>query len=429
MHILFLTDNFPPEVNAPATRTYEHCKEWVKAGHRVTVVTCAPNFPKGKLFDGYSNKLWQTENMDGIHVIRVWTYITGNEGFAKRILDYLSFMVTATIASLFVRRVDIVIGTSPQFFTACAACMASAAKRCPWIFEVRDLWPESIKAVGAMRDSFTLRWLEKLELFLYRQADAVVAVTAAFRQNLVQRGVDEKKIKVVTNGVDLFRFQRRSKVRDLEEKLGLRGKFVAGYIGTHGLAHSLETIVDAAASLESDANGADFVFLLLGDGANKDKIRQRASEKALRNIIFLDSVAKKDVIRHWSVLDVSIVHLKKSELFRSVIPSKIFESMAMGIPILLGVEGESADIIHHHEVGLVFEPENVGALVADLQRMRHDTALRTKCANNGPPAARQFDRKALANAMLEIMLEVVGTRDVTPLASTALQKSGRNETG
>ena len=163
MHILFLTDNFPPETNAPASRTFEHCREWVKAGHQVTIITCAPNFPKGKVFDGYRNRLWQSEQMEGIRVIRVWSYITKNEGFLKRILDYISFMVSAIIAALFVRKPDIVIGTSPQFFTACAAYVVGAYKRIPFVFELRDLWPESIKAVGAMRSGRVLSMLEAIE--------------------------------------------------------------------------------------------------------------------------------------------------------------------------------------------------------------------------------------------------------------------------
>ena len=162
VHVLFLTDNFPPEVNAPASRTYEHCREWVKAGHRVTVVTCAPNFPTGKVFPGYRNRLWSRETIDGIEVVRVWSYITANEGFLKRVLDYQSFMVSATIASLFVRKVDVVIGTSPQFFTACAAYAVGLVKRRPWIFELRDLWPESIKAVGAIKSGRAIAWLERL---------------------------------------------------------------------------------------------------------------------------------------------------------------------------------------------------------------------------------------------------------------------------
>jgi hypothetical protein len=177
MHILFLSDNFPPEVNAPASRTYEHCREWVKAGHTVTVITCAPNFPKGEVFEGYSNRLWQRDDVDGIRVVRVWSYITPNEAFAKRVLDYMSYMVMAFVAAFFVRRVDVIVGTSPQFFTVCAAYGVSLVKRRPWLFELRDIWPESISAVGAMKSGWLLDALEGLELFLYRKAAAIVSDT------------------------------------------------------------------------------------------------------------------------------------------------------------------------------------------------------------------------------------------------------------
>ena len=185
MHILFLTDNFPPEVNAPASRTFEHCREWVRLGEQVTVITCAPNFPKGTVFPGYQNRLWQVEMLDGIRVIRVWSYITANEGFVRRSLDYMSFMVSATIASLFVKKVDVVIGTSPQFFTVCAAYVVGLFKRVPLVFELRDIWPESIKAVGSMNDGFLYRSLEKLELFLYKKASRIIALTQSFKKELV----------------------------------------------------------------------------------------------------------------------------------------------------------------------------------------------------------------------------------------------------
>ena len=233
MHILFLTDNFPPEVNAPASRTFEHCREWVKHGQRVTVITGAPNFPKGKVFEGYKNKLWQTEEMDGIRVIRVWTYITANEGFQRRVLDYISYMVSAVIAAFFVGKVDIVVGTSPQFFTAVAAWVVSVYKRRPFVFELRDLWPESIRVVGAMKDSWALRMLERLELFLYRRAFRIISVTHAFKKNLISRGIKGDKIHVVTNGVDVSRFIPQTRDAMLVKDMGFEGRFIAGYIGTH----------------------------------------------------------------------------------------------------------------------------------------------------------------------------------------------------
>lgn len=403
MHILFLTDNFPPEVNAPASRTFEHCREWVKAGHQVTLITCAPNFPKGRVFGGYRNWLWQSEDMAGIRVIRVWSYITANEGFVKRILDYQSFMMTATLAALFVRRVNVVVGTSPQFFTVCAAYVVSRLKRIPFVFELRDLWPESIKAVGAMKDSAAIRALERLELFLYRKASRIVSVTHSFKKTLIARGVDGGKIVVVTNGVDMSRFKPMPKDADLVRKLGLEGKFVLGYVGTHGLAHHLETLLDAAESLRGEPDGAQFHFLLLGDGACKQALKEEAAHRGLNNVTFVDSVPKEKVARYWSLLDVSVIHLRKTELFTTVIPSKLFECMGMGLPVLHGVAGESADIVREEGVGVVFEPENAMQLVEFARSLKQDhqayEAYRARCLE----AAKKYDRTAMAAKMLAVV--------------------------
>lgn len=408
MHILFLTDNFPPEVNAPASRTFEHCREWVKAGHEVTVITGAPNFPKGKVFDGYRNRLWQQETIAGIRVIRVWSYITANEGFAKRTLDYLSYMFTGFLASLFVRRVDLVLGTSPQFFTVCAAYASSLVKRVPWVFELRDIWPESIRVVGAMKQSKVLDLLEKVELFLYRKSSAIVSVTHAFRTSLMRRGVNGDKIHVVTNGVDISRYSPRDKDAELLWKYGLKDKFVAGYIGTHGLAHALDTLIDAAKALKAAPDGYRFRFILLGDGANKAALRQRSQTEGLDNVIFLDSVSKDQVVRYWSLLDASIIHLKKDELFTTVIPSKLFECMGMAIPVLHGVQGESAGIVERENVGLLFEPENPEALINGLRRMDEDSELLARFRANGPVGAQRYDRSSLAAEMLQILKEQAG---------------------
>ena len=406
MHVLFLTDNFPPEVNAPASRTFEHCREWVKAGHKVTVITCAPNFPKGKVFDGYRNRLWQRETMEGIEVVRVWSYITANEGFVRRILDYQSYMVSAIVASLFIREVDVIVGTSPQFFTACAAYVASRLKFRPYVFELRDLWPETIKAVGAMKNARAIAWLEKLELFLYRKAAKVISVTKSFKRNLISRGIDGSKIEIVTNGVDISQFTPRPKDAALTKELGLEGKFVAGYIGTHGLCHGLETLVTAAERLR----GTGIVFLFLGDGARKQFLRDMAAEKQLDNVVFIDSVKKAEVPRYWSILDVSVIHLQKAELFTTVIPSKLFESMGMGLPVLHGVEGESADIVRDEHAGIPFEPENVDELVAALRRLKENPAELDQFRASCLKGAQNYDRTNLALKMMRILESVAARR-------------------
>lgn len=407
MRILFLTDNFPPEVNAPASRTFEHCREWVRAGHQVTVITCAPNFPGGKVFGGYRNRLRQTETMDGIEVIRVWSYMTANEGFAKRILDYVSFMLSAIVAGLLARRPDVIVGTSPQFFTAVAARVLGTLKRVPWVFELRDIWPESIKAVSALNgDSAVIRWLEKLELHLYRHAARVVAVTNAFKDNLVARGIDPEKIDVVTNGVDLSRYGPQAKDAELEAQLGLQGRFVAGYVGTHGMAHALETLIDAAALLAARPDGQNIRIVLIGDGARKAELVAMAAERGLPNLLFLDSVSKDQIIRYWSVLDAAIIHLRKTPLFETVIPSKLFEAMGMGLPVVMGVGGEAGGIVQAGETGILFEPENPAALADTLVALANDDAARNALKGNALRVAKQYDRSYLASRMLGILERV-----------------------
>lgn len=414
MHILFLTDNFPPEVNAPASRTFEHCREWVKLGHKVTVITCVPNFPSGKVFAGYRNAFWQSQIVDGIRVIRVWSYIAANTGFWRRTLDYMSYAISATVASLFVSKPQLVIGTSPQFFTACSAFMVSWIKRIPFIFEVRDLWPDSIKAVGALNHTGILTALEKVELWLYQRAALIVPVTESFKKNMVLRGVSEHKIEVVTNGVDMARFKPLRKDPVLLERYELQEKFVVGYVGTHGMAHALETIIDSAEKVRELHDGGNVHFLFLGDGAEKKNLIGKAAQRNLRNVTFIDSVSKDQVSRYWSLLDAAIIHLKKDELFKSVIPSKLFECMGMGLPILHGVAGESAELVIKHEVGIVFEPENAVSLCNGIVKLKTDKALyqffKFRCAE----AASLYSRAMLSRKMLDALSLTINRRNGAP---------------
>ena len=409
MHILFLTDNFPPEVNAPASRTYEHSKEWVKSGENVTIITCTPNFPKGKVFPGYKNKLWQTEVIDGIKVIRVWTYITANEGFFKRILDFISFMISAVIASFFVKKVDVVIGTSPQFFTVCAAYLVGFFKRKPWVFELRDIWPESIKTVGAIKGSKVINFLQKIEIFLYRKANAIICVTNSFKKYLADKGIDSNKIFVITNGVDSSRFTPRPKSETLINQLNLNDFFVLGYIGTHGLAHHLETIIDSAEKIEIEYPDLKIKFIFLGDGASKKQVQDYALNKGISNVVFIDTVSKDEVVDFWSILDFSITHLKNTPLFKSVIPSKIFESIAMGVPILHGVQGESADIIESEDVGVCFISENMEDLTSKILILVKDKQIISEKRVNCISAAKKYNRSNLAKNFLPIFKDLVNT--------------------
>jgi hypothetical protein len=398
MKILFITDNFPPEVNAPATRTYEHAMEWIAQGAEVTVITCVPNFPHGNVYDGYKNKLYQKENMDGIEVIRVWSYITSNSGFLKRVLDYVSFAFSAFWIGLF-QKCDIIIATSPQFFTTWTGFGLSKIRRKPWIFELRDLWPESIKTVGAMKQGRAIDILEKIELALYRDATRVVAVTDAFKFNLINRGIPAEKIDVITNGSNVELFYPRPKSQALLTQLNLTGKFVIGYIGTHGLAHSLDFIIRSIHKIPDP----DIHFLFVGDGAMKSIIMGIAQELKLSNVTFLPPVSKDLVPKYLSICDVSLAPLKKEDNFKTVIPSKIFEASAMQKPTLLGVEGQAQEIIEGYDAGLCFLPENEQDFILKTMQMKQDQRRYRELQEGCSKLAEAYDRKKLARKMLGIL--------------------------
>ena len=409
MHILFLTDNFPPEGNAPATRTIEHASRWVASGHQVTVITGVPNFPEGKVFDGFKNRWYQTEEVLGIKVIRVKTYIAANEGFAKRILDYLSFMLSGFAAGLFVKKPDVVVATSPQFFTAVAGWALAGLRRKPFVFELRDIWPASITAVGAMRKSKVISALEKLELFLYRRATRIVSVTQSFKDELIQRGVDgEEKIDVVLNGVDLTKYAKQiEKDEDFASTYELSGKFVAGYVGTHGMAHGLEHIVRAA-SLLQDQDDIRIVFA--GGGAAREAVEQEVNQMGLKNVVLIPRVSKEEMARLWSLCDVSLVNLRNADLFKTVIPSKIFESMGMGIPMIVSMpQGEATEIVSKAEAGLIINPETPDELAHAIIKLRDDKKLLSGLSTGALSAAQEFSREKLAADSLDSFALAVQT--------------------
>jgi len=398
MKILFLTDNFPPESNAPATRTYEHCQEWLKKGAEVTVITCAPNYPKGELFPGYKNKWKQEEMMDGIKVIRVWSYITPNRGLFLRILDYMSFCLTSFIASLSVQT-DVIIATSPQLFTAVAGYLASKFKRKPWILEIRDLWPESIKAVGAMRESKILKILDQLVMFLYRNADQVVVVTDAFKRRIHNCGAELNRIHVIKNGVHLHKFKQQEKDQSIIEANHLQHKFIVAYIGTHGMAHNLDFILDCAA----EVNNPNIHFLFVGEGAMKSRLLKKANRLKLKNVTMLDAVTKTQVPSYISVADVALIPLKKRNTFKKVLPSKIFENAAMMKPILLGVEGEAQQVVKRYNAGLCFDPENKADFLDKLNSIYKNKEQYTHFQKGCLDLAKAFDRRTLALKMYKVI--------------------------
>ena len=409
MHILFLTDNFPPESNAPANRTFEHARQWVASGHRVTIITCAPNFPDGQLFEGYKNRWFQTEQMDGITVIRVWSFMTRNAGFVLRLLDFFSFMVSGFLGGLRVRDADIIIGTSPQFFTVCAACCLAKVKQRPFVFEMRDIWPESLQAVGMSNAGLSVRLAAPLADYLYRRADHLIVVTHSFKAYLQDRGVSGERITVIPNGVDPDMFFPIPADISLQQELQLEDKFVVGYLGTHGLAHGLESVVEAARLAGQTDDLTAVHFITVGAGAQFDRIKEIASD--LDNFTMIGQVSRADILRYWSLLHASLIHLKASPLFESVIPSKMFEAMAMGVPLLHGVGGESADIVRTSRSGICFAAEQPEALLSAIRQISTDKdayqQMKTSCLSS----AQNYNRASLADRMADCLQGVINSHD------------------
>lgn len=369
MKILFITHYFPPEVNAPANRTHEHCRRWVQDGHRVTVITGVPNHPRGRVFDGYQNRWFQEETIDGIRVLRTWMYLTPNSGFARRVANYLLFALTATLASFRAERPDVVVATSPQFFVGVAGAIIARLKRRPFVLEIRDLWPKSIVELGQLGPGLILSALEGLERWLYRSAAGVVVNTRTFREHIMERGVAEHDIELVYNGIDPTLFAPRPKNQALLSLHGLDGSFTVAYVGTLGLAHGLTLLVDVAERLKERR---ELRFVLIGDGADRAKLEADIAGRGLDNIVML-GLQPRDAMPEWiASIDLLLVMLRDLPVFETVIPSKIFEFLAQERPVLLAARGEIRRMMEEADGALVIDPEVADQMVTAIEQIMDD---------------------------------------------------------
>jgi colanic acid biosynthesis glycosyl transferase WcaI len=409
LQVLILTHHFPPEVSAGASRFHELARAWAEAGHQVTVVTCAPNHPTGVLFPGYRNRAWQEETIDGIKVVRLWTFLAPNRGYLRRILAYATYPLATTLAAPFLPAADVLISTTPHFFCGLAGYPASRLRRVPWVLDIRDLWPESIIAVDALQPGFWLWLLKVVERFCYRRAAHIVSASDAFRSHFVHCGIRPNKVAVVTNGVDLNLFAADIAAADRErfrERHGLSGKFVAAYVGTHGLAHQLEVILEAADRLRARS---DIAFVLAGDGAERERLVAQCRAMALTNVMMLPLMPRAETPELWAASDAGVVTLRPAPLFELVIPSKMFEAMAMRKPVILGVRGEARRIVESGDCGLTFAPGDAAALAARVTALADDPALAQRLGENGYRlATAQYDRQVLANRYLAVLQRVAG---------------------
>ncbi len=361
MKILYVSQYFPPEMGAPAARAVELARHWVRAGHEVTVLTAFPNHPTGVVPPEWRPRLRDLtyyENVEGIRVVRTWLLPLPNRKAHERMLNYGSFCISAAWRGLEIPRPDVVIATSPQLLVGLSGWWISFWKRAPFIFEVRDLWPESLSAVGmGTENSLLLRVLGRIAGFLYRKATRIVVVTSAFKDHLIKHWqLPGEKISIVENGVESSLFSPEAERKTLRSQLDLADQFVVAYIGTMGMAHGLDTLIEAAGMLQRIAPRIS--FLLVGEGADKDRIQSTARSRGLSNICFVGQQPREMVPAFICASDVCLVLLKKSDLFKTVIPTKMLEFMSCGRPVILGVDGQARQILEEARGGLVIEPEN-----------------------------------------------------------------------
>jgi glycosyltransferase involved in cell wall biosynthesis len=413
MRIAYYSHYFTPEIGAPSARIHEFAREWLAMGHEVHVVTCYPNHPTGKLYPGYTRGLQMTERIDGIQVRRNWTYITANKGFLRKTIGHVSFWPSACLLTN--RRLikpDVAIGTSPTFFASMAAASLARKHNIPFVMEVRDLWPAIFVDLGVLRSRSLILLLERWELAMYRRASAVITVTDSFRDNLINRGIPEHKVFAVLNGADVDFWRPAEPDEGVRTRLGMAGRFVVLYIGAHGISHGLDRVLGAAKILRDEPK---IQFVFVGEGAEKDRLVRAAKDDGLTNVSFCDPVNKEGVRQYYCLAGVCLVPLRNVRLFDAFIPSKMFEIMAMGRPIVASLRGEAARILRNSGSALIVEPEDSDAMAQSILYLcDHPKEAQTMGRRGRSFVEEHYSRRSLAARYLEIIKEAVALHGERP---------------
>jgi colanic acid biosynthesis glycosyl transferase WcaI len=409
--ILYVSQYFPPEMGAPAARVAELSRYWAQDGHDVTVLTGFPNHPTGVVPAEYRRKfrrLVAREKTDGVNVVRTWLLPFPNRKTYERILNYSSFCFSAAFTGLFTNRSDVVVASSPQLLVGLSGWWLARRKRACFVFEVRDLWPESLAAVGVGNEkSLVYRALARIAGFLYRKSDHIVVVTPAFKNYLVQHWeVAPEKISVIENGVEAEMFSPRTE-SNLRTEMGTDGKFVVSYIGTMGNAHGLQTVIEAAEQLQSVA--PNVLFLLVGEGAEKQQLVSMARLRGLTNLHFVDEQPRQNIPAYICASDACLVLLKKNDIFKTVIPTKMLEFMSCARPVILGVEGQARQILEDAQAGICIEPGNPSELAQAVLRLAGNQQLRETLGRYGRRHVLQhFSRHQSATTYIDLLRTLMG---------------------
>jgi colanic acid biosynthesis glycosyl transferase WcaI len=398
-HILFVTQYYPPEVGADQTHIGETASRLVKLGHRVTVLTTLPNYPLGIVPPEYRHGARRRETLDGVSVVRVWSYIAPHKGFLRRILAQLSFGCLAPfLGAKAVGRPDVIIVLSPPLFTAIAGRLLAWQKHCPFIFHVADIWPEAAVQLGVLHNRLLIWFAEWLERSTYRRSAAIWTISEGCRRILIERGVSPEKVFVVRIGADTTLLRPLPK-RQARTQLGWNDRFVLLYAGTLGLAQGLQTVLHAAEELRSNT---DIRFVFVGDGAAKADLLALAQQRGLTNVTFLGLQPRERIPLLIAAADACLVPLRKLSLFEATLPVKMYEAMACARPIVLAADGESRQLAKQEAgAAIAVEPENATALAQAVLSL-HD---HPDCAEQLGQRGRAFIETFLSRDVLAAALE------------------------
>jgi len=404
VRILYISQYFPPEVGATQNRAYEMACGLVRAGHEVTMVTEFPNHPTGVIPAHYRGKLFESTRTDGIEVLRTWVKASPSSSFSSRMAFYLSFSLMSVCAGVFKARgpFDLVYATSPPLFVGGAGLATAFLLRIPFVLEVRDLWPESAVTLGQLKSRALIALATLLEKTCYRQASHIVVTAQEMYDHFVDRGISADKITVVRNGSNTEAFRQDPGARrHMRSDLELEEYFVTLYVGLHGLAQDLDTLLNVAESLKEDHS--EIRFVLIGDGPRKRKLQKDSEARALTNILFLPSQPMKRIPEFINAADVTLAPLMPPHL-RGAIPSKIFDSMACGVPVIVAAAGEAKQVVEEAEAGVAVEPGNTHALRDAILRLSMDPEIRASMGRNGRLAAEtKYSRKRQALQLSELL--------------------------
>lgn len=394
VRILIFSDYYWPEPSPPAHHIHERARLWVQGGHEVTVVASAPNYPEGRLYDGFRNR-WREKSMhDGVSIVRVGTWICGHDRAALKLIDQMSFGISAGQLRPD-QRPDVVFSSSPHLFTSTAARRVSRRCRCPHVMEVRDLWPDSVLRAG----SIPWRILKRVERGLYRSAQSVIVMSPAFQASVERDGASD--VHIVPGGTDLDLFKPIPPDAPLIRDLNLENMFVVGYPGTLGTAHDADVIVRAVPHLR----GTRVRLLFIGGGPHLNRLRERIPHEDRDLIRFLGTQPRSEMPRVWSVLNASMVLLRDTPDFARVIPSKIFESMACGKPVLWsGPQGTGSELIERQGAGIWCGCGNADQLAATMLGLSTDQDEMTRLGAAGVAAAPEYSREQQAESTLAVLM-------------------------